>query len=655
MASVALETELAGLSGSELVARLRTTTRRVDYEAAARVLDARDGRLAAAEVAVAEAKKLLDARHREHTQLKEGLAAALALVDVLKEKLNARGGPRSEERGGPGSKDAHGGPRSEDARGGSIEAPAPAQRGGPGSKDARGEPRSEDAGPGDAIEAPAPPQLGELGAEVTAEQCPVVIDLCSSGDEEEEREECRAGDSGVSRKRKASAPEVNGEGPRTKVSWKGNAAASAPSSDDEDDSLTLSQLMKKRGGAQPGVDGEPKSTDRSVRPLGGFLPKTSLVIKQEIVEETVCGSDEPKEATFVQGRGDVESGEHGGMSRAMPSPPALSFALVNGTLRNPSLVNSAVPLGNGLPKTPVIRECPEARLVQSVGMENGKSAEDVGVNKAMLSPTTAPPGFAARTGSQKNISKGDHVEATIVGKEGSLGSDILKTPPVIMERPEAIGGSEQPKVAAFVQERVKIKSEVDEGVPPGFPARTGSHKNLSNAEYGEPRIAPKECSFAGPQGNTPSKVRTPSPFAKKIVEAAQAGVQSPKGRTVSALGDSIVLGLEAGRKWESGADVFISCLENKELCMNAACALYRQKKPTFQPTVGGQSGSTGLQRMAKLVEFLLDGNVDGPLKRTAEELMIHDSTGPTFLEDVVCEFCEQLFDIYRNKEDPYFR
>ena len=56
-----------------------------------------------------------------------------------------------------------------------------------------------------------------------------------------------------------------------------------------------------------------------------------------------------------------------------------------------------------------------------------------------------------------------------------------------------------------------------------------------------------------------------------------------------------------------------------------------------------------------LAEFLLDGDLQGPLKRTVEDLAKHDSTGHDFLERVVLRRSEQLFSIYRNKDDKYFR
>jgi hypothetical protein len=112
MASSAVcDAELASLSGPELVQRLRTSYRREDYKAAARVLNARDralaeakegldarnDRLAEVEVALAETKEDLDECDRELATAKEALdardrklaEAEAALADV-KEALGAR-------------------------------------------------------------------------------------------------------------------------------------------------------------------------------------------------------------------------------------------------------------------------------------------------------------------------------------------------------------------------------------------------------------------------------------------------------------------------------------------------------------------------------------------------------------------------------------
>ena len=44
---------------------------------------------------------------------------------------------------------------------------------------------------------------------------------------------------------------------------------------------------------------------------------------------------------------------------------------------------------------------------------------------------------------------------------------------------------------------------------------------------------------------------------------------------------------EVTRHWKSASDVYTSCLANNDICMQAACALLRQKKLTIQ---GGRSG-----------------------------------------------------------------
>ncbi|XP_062179930.1 uncharacterized protein LOC133884503 [Phragmites australis] len=595
----ARDAELARLSGSELMAHLRTTCRRTDYDAAARVLDARDRRLALANAVLDE--------------VRPALAAALAEVNALREEYVALKGALHGTR-------IKAAARSAEAS--AIVAPAPAPR---------GEPRAEGA--------------GEKGGNF--------IDLCSSDDEEEEWEE------GEFR------PHV------AVVSCKRKASASACSSDeDEDDKIPLSQLWKKRWGAEPGADGEPKNGNgdaqaNSVRPLGDDLPEISPVIREGAearAGQRAGASEDPKVATFVQGRGDGKSGKDGGMSRAMLSP--------------------------------------------------------------------RPTGSAVGNSSQKNSSKANSV--------GPLGNDLPETPPVIMERPKGrVGGSEEPKVAAFVQGRGNGKSAENGGVSrAGFAVRTGSQKDFSKVDDGGVRIAEKEGSFAGPVEDTPSQVRTPTLTARKIVESARAGTETPNEHTrsepdgfysmvlraireqektngqvynkkvfsgangigdqdgklsscerrevsdggslrasdkmVSAALPNNQLSLHSGqtsvegplpsaitRHWKCDSDVFTSCLENKEICMQAACALYRQRKLTIQPTEGGRSGRTGLNkgdadRAAELVEFLLDGKLQGPLKRP-EELVKHDSAALNLLERVVLQCSEQLFDIYRNKKDPFFR
>jgi hypothetical protein len=59
-------------------------------------------------------------------------------------------------------------------------------------------------------------------------------------------------------------------------------------------------------------------------------------------------------------------------------------------------------------------------------------------------------------------------------------------------------------------------------------------------------------------------------------------------------------------------------------------------------------------RAEKLAKFLLDDDLQGPMKRTAEELHKQDATNVYFLQKLTMCCSDKLFGIFRNKEDPYF-
>lgn len=59
-------------------------------------------------------------------------------------------------------------------------------------------------------------------------------------------------------------------------------------------------------------------------------------------------------------------------------------------------------------------------------------------------------------------------------------------------------------------------------------------------------------------------------------------------------------------------------------------------------------------RAHMLAEFLLDGDLQGPMRKTVAELENHDATNPPFLMQVTISCSGQLYDIFRKKEDPYF-
>ncbi|KAF2933603.1 hypothetical protein DAI22_04g096801 [Oryza sativa Japonica Group] len=111
--------------------------------------------------------------------------------------------------------------------------------------------------------------------------------------------------------------------------------------------------------------------------------------------------------------------------------------------------------------------------------------------------------------------------------------------------------------------------------------------------------------------------------------------------------------------WESEENMVIRFMENVELCMGAICALYRQKKLMVESTCEERTKFTSLNesqayRATQLAEFLLDGDINGPMKKNKEDLVNHDATGPKFIQEYAIQCSKQLFDIYRNKEDLYF-
>ncbi|KAL6615725.1 hypothetical protein ACP70R_037995 [Stipagrostis hirtigluma subsp. patula] len=503
---------LARLSGPELVAHLRTTCSRADYDAAERVLGARDRRLAAAEAKLGE--------------VMDGLQAALAEVGALREKYEALRGARDGPAG------------------------------------------SEAARPAGAIASPAPAPLGERRAEGAEDK------LQSPGAEVS---------GGFACKRETSPP--------------------ASSDDDEDDTIPLSQLVKKRRGAESGA-GEPKKAmgglqSNSVGSLGTDLQRNSLVISEGHGAAAGQRVDEPEEP------------KSGAMSRAMPCP---------------SPTGSAV--------------------------RSGKSGEDGAM------PCSSPTGSAGRGSFQMNSSKVDDGGARTGGNQGSFACSGKVTPTQV--RAPSL------TVSKCVQS-VKENPEAHKGQTGCSPVENGSvvsraiREKTSSRGHRAKKLAQTDR-IGAPKHAELCESKTESLFEPGPSCTPLKGLILPssscKSTSISAEKETSILPSSVTRHWKSVNAIFTSCLENKEISLLAVCALYRRRIAN-EPREGGQRGNFGLSkaethRLAKLVDFLLDGNLQGPLKRAAEELVKHDPTGPTFLEGVLLGCMQQLFDIYKNKEDPYF-
>lgn len=113
-------------------------------------------------------------------------------------------------------------------------------------------------------------------------------------------------------------------------------------------------------------------------------------------------------------------------------------------------------------------------------------------------------------------------------------------------------------------------------------------------------------------------------------------------------------------KWDLEGDMLADFGKDTELCMRAVCALYRQQtadekasKETIHHNARGFS-QCDASRASKVAEFLTDGDSGGDMNKTVEELKQHDSKGIKLCMALAAKYSKQLFEIYRNKEDPYF-
>ncbi|KAJ0887874.1 hypothetical protein HanRHA438_Chr09g0395811 [Helianthus annuus] len=97
-----------------------------------------------------------------------------------------------------------------------------------------------------------------------------------------------------------------------------------------------------------------------------------------------------------------------------------------------------------------------------------------------------------------------------------------------------------------------------------------------------------------------------------------------------------------------------------ELCMRAVCALYRQQtadeKASKLTTHQNERGfsQADASRGCMLAEFLTDGDPNCDLNKTVEELKEYGSKEVKLCRALAATYSKQLYEIYQNKEDPYF-
>jgi len=114
------------------------------------------------------------------------------------------------------------------------------------------------------------------------------------------------------------------------------------------------------------------------------------------------------------------------------------------------------------------------------------------------------------------------------------------------------------------------------------------------------------------------------------------------------------------KDWKFEGDMLAAFDEHPEICLKAVCALYRKQTEEEQKQnatfVHNKQGFNQIHalRGSRIAEFLLDGDLYGPLKKTISELEEYDRNALGFCRKVASHYSKQLFAIYQNKEDPYF-
>ncbi|XP_020210307.1 uncharacterized protein LOC109795268 [Cajanus cajan] len=113
-------------------------------------------------------------------------------------------------------------------------------------------------------------------------------------------------------------------------------------------------------------------------------------------------------------------------------------------------------------------------------------------------------------------------------------------------------------------------------------------------------------------------------------------------------------------KWEFEADMLAAFGKDPELCMKAVCALYRQQTSEEQMSKGALfSNRRGFSKLdahkgSILAEFLTDGDPYGGLKKSVKELQEYEPEAVEVCRSLAIHYSKQLFEIYKNKEDPLF-
>ncbi|CAN1751269.1 hypothetical protein LINPERHAP1_LOCUS4278 [Linum perenne] len=113
-------------------------------------------------------------------------------------------------------------------------------------------------------------------------------------------------------------------------------------------------------------------------------------------------------------------------------------------------------------------------------------------------------------------------------------------------------------------------------------------------------------------------------------------------------------------KWELEGDMLADFGKDSELCMRAVCVLYRQQTADEKSsrealyTNGRGFNKFDAYRGSEIGGFLTGGDPLGDMVKSVEELEAHDYKGVEKCRELAFKYAKQVFQIYQNKEDPFF-
>ncbi|CAE6238020.1 unnamed protein product [Arabidopsis arenosa] len=114
------------------------------------------------------------------------------------------------------------------------------------------------------------------------------------------------------------------------------------------------------------------------------------------------------------------------------------------------------------------------------------------------------------------------------------------------------------------------------------------------------------------------------------------------------------------RIWEYEADMLADFGKDPELCMRAVCVLFRfqteDEKVERSSHVSNGRGFSKVDavRGTSIALFLTDGDPAGDMKKSVEDLKSFKFEDVKKCEILACKYSKQLFQIYNNREDPFF-